>query len=353
MRLRRWLKRILLGVLILLILALGAGVIYEQASRRHAAREFPAPGKLIDIGGRRIHLDCEGSGSPIVVLESGADTSGSVLWYPVQKAAAQFTRVCSYDRAGLMWSDAGPLPRDGNAIVSDLHKALDAAQEKGPYVMVGASLGGPLVMLYAKHFGPDVAGLVFVDAAHPDQTRRLEQATGKKEVIPWWFGLVKPLIYTGWTGLPRLLLPTPNLPELPPIAVEEIAAYQPISLGPSFDEADAMEDTFREAGDFRGLGDRPLAVLSHGKPWNAYSPAQQEGSGLTQKEFEAHEKEWARMQDEEATWSSDSTHRTLLDSSHVIQLEQPSAVVAAIREVVEKVQAKSADRAKAGAAQQK
>jgi pimeloyl-ACP methyl ester carboxylesterase len=328
------------GVSILLCLVLIAGVVYEQAARRRVAREFPPPGKLLDIGGRRIHLDCEGTGSPGVVLESGADTSGSVLWYPVQKGVAQFTRVCSYDRAGLMWSDTGPLPRDGTAIVNDLHKVLEVAGERGPYVMAGASLGGPLIMLYTKSFGAEVAGLVFVDAAHPAQTQRLEQATGKHESTPWWFSLLRPLVYSGWTGLPRLLLPAPILPELPQKVVDEITAYQPTSLGPSFDEADAMEDDFREAFTLRNLGDRPLAVLSHGKPWSAYSQAQHEASGLSQREFEAHEAEWARLQDEEATWSSDSTHRTLSGSSHVIQLEQPDAVVGAIREVVEKVRAK-------------
>jgi pimeloyl-ACP methyl ester carboxylesterase len=337
----RWIKRIALGFLFLLLVAIAVGATYERLARQRVAKEFPPPGKMIDIGGRRIHLDCRGTGTPIVVLESGADTSDSTLWFPEQDAVAKFTRVCAYDRAGLMWSDPAPGPRDGIAIVSDLHKALQGAHELGPYVMVGASLGGPLVMLFTKDYGSEVAGLVFVDAAHPDQIKRLEQAMGQKETIPFLFKLVKPLASLAWTGLPRLLLPAVNVPELPARVNQEITAYQPTSLGPSFDEADAMERTFNEAGTYRNLGDRPLAVLSHGKPWSAYSADMQAKAGITQEQFEHHDAEWAVMQNEEASWSHDSTHRTLNDSSHVIQLERPDAVIAAIREVIEKVRAHS------------
>jgi pimeloyl-ACP methyl ester carboxylesterase len=334
---RRRFKRLGLYSLLLLVLATLCGSIYEQLARRRASKEFPPPGKLIDIGGRRIHLDCRGSGTPLVVLESGADTSGSALWALEHDAVARLTRVCSYDRAGLMWSDPAPEPRDGIAIVNDLHKALQVAHESAPYVMVGASLGGPLTMIFTQHFGEEVAGLVFVDAAHPEQTRRTEQATGRKEEsIPLLFSVLADL---AWTGLPRLLLPAPNVPELPPNVVKAIGAYQAPSLRPAFDEAAIMESVFREAGAFRNLGDRPLAVLTRGKPYDAYSEAQRVGSGMTREQFERREAEWLAMQDEEARWSSQSTHRRLEDASHVIQLERPDAVIAAISEVVERVRA--------------
>lgn len=337
---RRRFKRVATGLLVLLIVAVFAGTLYERSERQRVAREFPPPGKLIDIGGRRIHLDCRGTGTPVVVLEAGADTSGSLLWYLQQGAVAEFTRVCVYDRAGLMWSDRATGLRDATAIANDLHKTLRAAHEPGPYVMVGASIGGPYVMAFTKHFGDVVAGVVFVDAAHPEQTQRLERASGhQEEGIPVVFTILAKL---AWTGLPRLLLPAPEIPELPARVVAAIAAYQPISLEPAFAEAAAFNDTFREAGTLRTLGNRPLAVLTAAKPWEAYSAKQRAAAGMTREQWQRRQVEWFAMQDEEAGWSSQSTHRKLDDSSHVIQLERPDAVIGAIREVVDKVRAGAA-----------
>ncbi|MGW4098064.1 alpha/beta fold hydrolase [Mycobacterium sp. NPDC004974] len=338
---RRLVKVIPLCVLATVVVVIGSGAAWEQIERNRAAAEFPAPGKMIDIGGRTVHLDCRGQGSPTVVLESGADTSGSALWFPVHRQVATFTRVCSYDRAGLMWSEsAGDRPRDPVAVVADLQQTLRAANESPPYVMVGASLGGPFTMIFTKYYGSEVAGLVFVDAAHPDQTDRLAAATGRPEDgIPAVF---KVLRYLAWTGLPRLLIPGPTVKELPPDVVRAIGAYQPVSLAASFDEAEAMESTLREAGTFRELGDRPLSVLSRGKPWSAYSESERAGTGLSRDQFDRMQQAWWEMQVEEASWSTRSTHRKLDDSSHVIQLERPDAVVDAIRTVVSQVRARNA-----------
>jgi hypothetical protein len=110
-------------------------------------------------------------------------------------------------------------------------------------------------------------------------------------------------------------------------------------LRAALDEAVAMPAIFQQAGAFRDLGSRPLAVLSHGKQWQDYSVTQQAGAGMSQERFERHEAAWAKMQDELVAWSRDSTHLTLRDSSHVVQLERPDAVITAIAEVVGKVRA--------------
>jgi hypothetical protein len=140
-----------------------------------------------------------------------------------------------------------------------------------------------------------------------------------------------------WTGLPRVLLPAAEVSELPVEVVRAITAYQPVSLGPSLEEAAAFEATFREAGNFRTLGARPLIVLTHGKPWNAYSEEQRRISGFTAEEFARHEAAWRTLQADEATWSSRSVHRIIENSSHVIQLENLEAVIAAVREVVDQL----------------
>ncbi|WP_313522481.1 alpha/beta hydrolase [Shinella sp.] len=335
------LRLIGIGAALTISAVLVAGTVYEATARRITAREFPPPGKLAEIGGRRIHIDCHGSGRPTVILEAGADTSGSALWYPVIQTVSATTRVCAYDRAGLMWSDPGPLPRDGEAIIVDLQKTLEVTNERGPYVMVGASLGGPLVMLYTKRHPTAVAGVVLVDSAHPDQIKRLEAASGiEDDPAPLLFRVIAAL---SWTGLPRLLLPTPELPELPDHVSAAVAAYQTPSLQSALDEAVAMPATFQQAGTFRDLGNRPLAVLSHGKKWGDYNKSQQESAGMSEDQFERRESAWAAMQDEEAAWSQDSTHQTLRDSSHVVQLERPDAVISAINDVVAKVRRVSSE----------
>ncbi|QJD85993.1 alpha/beta fold hydrolase [Cohnella herbarum] len=312
------------------------GSVYEQSSRNRAAEDFPPPGRLVDIGGRQIHLNCEGQGTPLVVLEAGADTSGSALWQPVQEQVARFTRVCSYDRAGIMWSDPAKGQRNGLAIAEDFHKVMRAANEKPPYLMVGASMGGPYVMTFTKHYGKEVAGMVLVDASHPEQTARLARATGEPESDPIPI-VFRALAAVAWSGLPRLVLPDAEVPELPPQTAKAITAYQPTSLKAAFAEAAAFEDSLREAGTFRTLGSLPLAVLSRGKPWSAFSETERTASGLTREQFDHAEAAWASMQAEQAGWSSNSTHQVLADSSHVMQLERPDAIIAAIKDVVGKI----------------
>ena len=101
----------------------------------------PAPGRLVDIGGMRLHLSCAGEGGPTVVLEAALGAS-SISWSLVQPGLARLTRVCSYDRAGFGWSDRGPMPRTARRIASELHTLLERARVPAPYLLVGHSFGG-------------------------------------------------------------------------------------------------------------------------------------------------------------------------------------------------------------------
>jgi len=116
----RWLKRIGLGLVVLLLAATAFGTIYEFNARRQAHEDYPPPGQMVDIGGRRMHLDCRGDGSPTVVLESGLDTNGSLAWDRVHDELAAITRTCAYDRAGIMWSEPKSTPQHADAVAQDL-----------------------------------------------------------------------------------------------------------------------------------------------------------------------------------------------------------------------------------------
>jgi pimeloyl-ACP methyl ester carboxylesterase len=131
-----------------------------------AARQtYPPPGRLIDVGGRKLHLHCTGQGKPTVILVAGGGAF-SIDWTLVQTPLAGTTRVCSYDRAGLGWSDPGPAQETVEETVEDLHALVRAAGESGPFVLAGASIGGIYVRAYQHAFPGDVAGLVFSNSAH-------------------------------------------------------------------------------------------------------------------------------------------------------------------------------------------
>ncbi len=161
-----WRVILLLGVALALALAMGvfAG---DEASTEALATPSPS-GILVDIGGRALFLSCTGAGAPTVVLEAGSG-SGADTWAEVQPEIARFTRVCSYDRAGLGQSDPAPTGvRTIQDTVDDLHALLEAADVSDPVVLAGHSLGGLMVRLYASQYPDDVSGLVLVDGMPPD-----------------------------------------------------------------------------------------------------------------------------------------------------------------------------------------
>jgi pimeloyl-ACP methyl ester carboxylesterase len=157
-RIRRALLRA--GAVITFVILVGA--TYQGAATALERRQFPHPGALIDIGDRQLHLHCMGEGSPTVVLEAPA-FGMSAAWGWVQPALAQTTRACSYDRAGLGWSEAGDQPYDPSTVPDQLHTLLQRSAERGPYVLVGHGLGATFATLYAARFGADVGSLVVVD----------------------------------------------------------------------------------------------------------------------------------------------------------------------------------------------
>src|SRR5690242_18207099 len=153
-----------LAALFGLIVVLGlVGAVYESAAEAADVRAYPPPGQLVDVGGYRLHINCTGTGSPTVVIESGwGDMSAAWGW--VQPEVAKTTRVCTYDRAGMGWSEASPEPRVAREYAKELHTLLANAHETGPYVLVGHSMGGFTVLVYAHDYPDDVSGLVLVDS---------------------------------------------------------------------------------------------------------------------------------------------------------------------------------------------
>ncbi|HUL35072.1 MAG TPA: alpha/beta hydrolase [Candidatus Eisenbacteria bacterium] len=156
-----------LGWILAILLVLATlGFLYQVWGSRKDARRFPAPGRLVDIGTHRLHLLETGSGSPTILLEAGL-MSTVLSWTELQHALSASYRVVSYDRAGLGWSDLGPMPRTADRIVTELHALLDCAKIPPPYILVGHSFGGLTMPQFAACYPDEVAGIVLVDPVAP------------------------------------------------------------------------------------------------------------------------------------------------------------------------------------------
>jgi len=309
-----------------------AGLVYEGVAEAVDAHRYPPMGKLVDIGGRRLHLYCVGSGSPTVVVESGR-SSYSVDWAYVQPAVARFTRICTYDRASYGWSDPNHTPRSLPDIAEELFLLLERANVPGPYVLVGHSMGGSIVRLFALRHPEGVTGMVLVDSVHEDAKLRWPGASlaGRGHRPPAFplpedvkrrFGLTRlKKMSLGAAGIPR---PYRLLP--PRIRAARLAfMIQPRQLEAQIGEADASVDNFgllraaRRRSE-RPLGDLPLIVIA-AEPSNA--PA-------LRSNLEAH----MSAQRDLSTLSSKGRLVVAHGSGHFVQIERPEVVVTAIENVV-------------------
>jgi pimeloyl-ACP methyl ester carboxylesterase len=328
---------ILFGILGALLLA---GFLFHWLGSRRDARRYPPPGRLVDVGGHRLHLLEMGAGSPAVIFEAALGAT-SRSWALVQPEIARQARTVAYERAGFGWSDRGPEPRIASRIVEELRTLLGKAGVAPPYVLVGHSFGGLVVHLYAARYPQEVAGLVLVDAPFPRDwidlsplnRRKLKGGAFLCRRAVWICrlgigrliallaargnrgsarGTVTLITYGMLRGHEdRLLAPLWRLPE------ELRGPLKMFWTQPKFYRALAsqmenMPVSCQEVASGGSLGDLPLVVLSAGNP-TPERMAQQEAV--------------ARL-------SSRGEHRISSNPSHWIQLEEPELVLASIRHVL-------------------
>ena len=313
-RVLRGIGRTLAALVGLIVVLAVVGAIYESAAEATDVRAYPPPGQLVDVGGYRLHINCTGTGSPTVVIDAGwGDWSASWSSW-VQPEVAKTTRVCTYDRAGMGYSEAGPLPRTAEQFAKELHTLLQRADIPGPYVLVGHSLGGLPVRVFAHAYATDVAGVVLIESMNPRQakpsaTNLAPSATSQARgfsilTLPARIGLLR--VFAGPLGLKSGLSP------------EVQQAYTAFSVTPRalqtiLDEGTGMPESFIQAGAVKTFGDVPLIVLSRG-----LDPDQ----------------DWQAMQTELLQLSSHSQQLIADKSGHNIQLDQPDAAAKAIVKMV-------------------
>lgn len=215
------------------------------------------PGHRYNIGGRQLHLNCTGTGSPTVVLSNGTGEM-SQNWTRIIPQVAATTRVCAYDRAGQGWSDDAPHPQDGIDIATDLHALLQAAGEHGPYVLAGHSLGGVYAMTYAARYPNDIAGMVLLDSSTPEQFTALPGYPSAYQMMRRLYGTAPSLLRL---GVSRLISSSSSLPQP---AAGQVRAFGTSSRGleNARDEVSRFHDAFTQAQALKTIGDKPLVVLT-------------------------------------------------------------------------------------------
>ena len=294
-----WLRRIVVRLLVFALILAFAGMIYQNISEARDRRFNPMPGRLFDVGGHEMHINCTGQGSPVVVLESGlGDTYLS--WRKVQPQIAKFTQVCSYDRAGIGYSESSSRPRTSRAIAEELHGLLQAAGIAPPYVLVGHSMGGYIVRVYASLYRNEVAGMVQVDASHPEQENRFPPEV--KNMEGSWQREAEFLQYTMPFGVPRLLGRCDEDP------MQRAAECNWHSASEGVAELKGFPQSAAQTAATGSLGDMPLAVLSH----DPDQPFADLPADLAKPTNDA----WEKMQEEMAHLSTRATQAIAKNSSH-------------------------------------
>lgn len=296
---------------------------------------YSAPGRLVDIGeGRRLNIRCQGEGRPTIILESGLSFS-SIGWRYLQPMLARQGRVCAYDRAGLGFSDPGPLPRDASALADDLEGLVDAAALRPPFLLVGNSMGGQVVRLFAFRRPDQVYGLLLLDPYAEGQYAELAkvEASLADEVADFAVQDEKCLVRlrAGELSGPEAeregcITGTPN--DVPP-ALRQLMLEQ--QMQPSAYEAAISEAmAFNNANDdivareTRSLGNTPLIILSAAGNF-ARPRLAEKRRALLDVQYRLHTRMAALSTRGEVRWAS---------AGHVIQTGNPELVAAVVSEMI-------------------
>ncbi|HYO87970.1 MAG TPA: alpha/beta hydrolase [Candidatus Limnocylindrales bacterium] len=341
---------VLLGLVCLIPLV---GFSYQAIGSALDAQNYPPPGRLVDVSGYRLHLYCTGEGAPTVVLDSGL--GGSWLdWSRVQPALEKTTHVCSYDRAGLGWSDVGPEPRDAQHAVEELHALLQNAGVAGPLIFVGHSNGGLRAQLYAALYPNDVVGMVLVDptitqstneqlAALPAETRAhinaLLHESGQPTEAPTPDQNLGMQVLAALAPFGVMRLIGGGLLELSgSLPIEAVEPYRAVAMRTPYvatvlAESRQIHQSIQQVrAQPANLGDMPLVVLL-----NAVSPPRDDATiGQAEQELQRLTAPLVQSAGEALAARSSRGQLVMVEGSgHYIQIDQPETVIRSIERVIE------------------
>ncbi len=320
-----------------ILLLLAAGLIYQNQAEASYRRDHTPPGALIDMGGYRLHIYCTGKGSPTILLIAGAGDIYAI-WEPVQNSLAQSTRVCSYDRPGLGWSDFHP---DTELTVEEqvaiLHQLLKNAREDGPYLAVGHSIGGLLARTFAATYPKEMQGAVLVEssvgaqfAALPSAILKANRSAGTVFAL---CQVVAPF------GLPRLL----GMGDARAQSQVELSLEAQAAIAADFNRAQgclalqrdsAMVDRPLIKGEPPiSLGDLPLVVITRGLTETELNPTAKYSADQVAL-FDQVQKIWLDIQGRLPQLSTHSNWVIAKNSGHYVHIKEPEVVISAIQSLL-------------------
>lgn len=312
-------------LLVTVIASLILSTVYQAIASSYDVSSYPPPGQLVNIGNHHLHIRCMGEGNPTVVMEAGI--SGSSLdWILVQPEIAKAARVCTYDRAGYGWSEEGPQPRDGKQVAAELHMLLLRAGILGKHILVGHSLGGLFVQLYASLYPEEVAGIVLVDSVTKEQSLRMNGKTYERN-------LKAITVFTSIVALSGLLRlanqPVSIIIDKLPSEYQSMAraiglrskAYRALA-----DEMASFNKSQIETRKAGPLPDVPIIVLSSAV-LRDFPP----GFSVDIKSL------WDELQNDLASQQSNVLHVIAEESGHYIHLDQPDLVIEAVVNMIGKI----------------
>lgn len=315
--LHSWSRRVVLYPVFAVLVAMAVGAGYQNVRQAQDQATLTMPGQLLDVGGHRLHIDCTGTGSPTVVLESGLGEPSSIMAGWIAPAVAPTTRVCVYDRSGYGWSDPAPNPEDGRGVATDLHALLAAAHVAPPYVLAGHSTGAVYTEIFAARYPDEVAGMVLLDGQSPDVYAQLpgwrtfySRFTRAEALLPSLsrLGVTRIGSDFGYDGLPA------------EVRAAERASWSAAGHYRALHEELAeLRASLTEAQQLTSLGEKPLIVVTAGEDAQAG---------------------WLPLQDKMALLSTNTIHRVLPDVTHSSLVEDhhdsmgaSSAIIDVVHEV--------------------
>lgn len=268
---------------------------------------------MYDIGSDlELHMTCMGSGKPTVIFDAGLG-GFSLEWLKIQRQLTGVVKTCAYDRAGYGWSDMGPSPRTTSQIVGEFERLLDTAELDPPYILVGHSFGGYNMQYYAKSHPDKVAGIVLIDASHPEQAERLPDVRIKNAVI---------------SGRPQLLtfINDPSVFEKYPDDVRDTAMMLMSSRKSVVTQQRELANFTYSGSEVSFLGDSfpnvPLVVVTRGQQEWPDNPL-----------GESRSQQWHKMQSELVKLSPQGRQVFAEQSGHMIHLDQPQLIAGIIRDM--------------------
>lgn len=336
---RKRLWRGLAAVLLLLILLVGIGVVYQTTASAQDRETYAPQGKLISVNGHAMHLYCIGEGGPTVILESGVG-GNTLLWGYIQPIIAETTRVCAYDRAGYGWSEASSSARTTPNMAEELHILLTQVGIQPPYILAGHSYGGIIVRTYAALYPDEVAGLVFIDATHPNQfsTEHCLPACFPEEAIKLVDTFYDVLPTMAHIGVVRLLVPTGSLP-LPFFAIpsdfpKRDALIASLSTNTHSEtilaEWNAFVQNAEIVNEIDSMGNLPIRLITALNTYHEQPLPGQDADDTTQT--------WMSLQNDLLRLSTKSTQKVIEEATHFSLLLNADHAISVIEMVEELVQ---------------